>query len=157
MMLNNIPDECACAFQDYRKQAEDVHKLVFNFSNKINFNIAPGRQVETSGAGSRRDREIIIKFTNSAARIRHLRGRAKLWEDRVKNVFINEDLTPSRKMLAYECRKIQRINNSNIKKTWLYAGYPHILDGSGKKLNVTCISDLDSSGEWYPAAHEFII
>ena len=144
-------------------EAEDVPKLVLDFANKININIAPedidrahrvgrpnlnapsdrNRQDETSVSGSRRDREIIIKFTNSSARIRLLRGRAKLREDRIKNVFINEDLTPGRKMLAYECRKIQRINNSKIKKTWVYAGYPHILDDSGKKLKITCISDLD--------------
>ena len=144
-------------------EAEDVPKLVLDFANKININIVPedidrahrvgrphlnapsdrNRQDETSVSGSRRDREIIIKFTNSSARIRLLRGRAKLREDRIKNVFINEDLTPGRKMLAYECRKIQRINNSKIKKTWVYAGYPHILDDSGKKLKITCISDLD--------------
>lgn len=148
-------------------EAEDVPKLVLDFANKMNLNIAPedidrahrvgkpslnppsdrNRQDETRGAGSRRAREIIIKFTNSSARIKLLRGRAKLREDRVKNVFINEDLTPGRKMLAYECRKIQRINNSKIKKTWVYAGYPHILDDSGKKLKITCISDLDEYQE----------
>ena len=139
-------------------EAEDVPKLVLDFANKININIAPedidrahrvgrpnlnapldrNRQDETNVAGSRRDREIIIKFTNSSARIILLRGRAKLREDRVKNVFINEDLTPGRKMLAYECGKIQRMNNSKIKKTWVYAGYPHILDDLMTELYQVC-------------------
>ncbi|MEW8561900.1 MAG: hypothetical protein AB2541_07335 [Candidatus Thiodiazotropha sp.] len=140
---------------------EDVQKLVLDFSNKVNANIDPsdidrvhrvGRLVsDTSdrigepnhGIRTRRNREIIIKFTNSNARLRLLRGRAKLREDGVRDVFINEDLTPNRKMLAYECRKLKKLNNTKVKKTWVYAGYPYILDPSGNKLKITSLSDLD--------------
>ena len=139
---------------------EDVQKIVLDFSNKVNANIDPtdidrvhrvGRLVsdasdrigEHNGIRTRRNREIIIKFTNSNARLRLLRGRAKLREDGVRDVFINEDLTPNRKMLAYECRKLKKLNNTKVKKTWVYAGYPYILDPSGNKLKITSLSDLD--------------
>ena len=46
-------------------------------------------------------------------------------------------------MLAYECRKLKKLNNTKVKKTWVYAGYPYILDPSGNKLKITSLSDLD--------------
>ena len=139
---------------------KDVQKIVLDFSNKVNANIDPtdidrvhrvGRLVsdasdrigEHNGIRTRRNRENIIKFTNSNARLRLLRGRAKLREDGVRDVFINEDLTPNRKILAYECRKLKKLNNTKVKKTWVYAGYPYILDPSGNKLKITSLSDLD--------------
>ena len=138
---------------------EDVHKLVLEFADKVQANISPvdidrvhrigktnssnSADEAAGGARSRLGREIIIKFTNSSARLRLLKGRARLREDGVKNIFINEDLTPARKKLAFECRKIKRLKNSVIKKTWIYAGYPHILDTSGNKRKITCLSDLN--------------
>ena len=133
---------------------EDVTKLVLDFANRVNANVGPsdidrahrvGRSVSTYDGNERssRRREIIIKFTNSSARLSLLKGRAKLREDHVINVFINEDLTPARKSLAYECRRIKRLQTSKVKKTWVYAGYPHILDDIGKKVKITCLSDLE--------------
>ena len=66
-------------------------------------------------------------------------------------MYINEDLTPARKKLAYECRKLKRMRESKVKKTWIYAGYPHILDKSGNKVKITCMSDLDDYREERPA------
>ncbi|MEW8544979.1 MAG: hypothetical protein AB2693_15750 [Candidatus Thiodiazotropha sp.] len=135
---------------------EDVNKLVLEFAARVGANIGPGdidrahrigkiRNNDTnSGARSPRKHEIIIKFTNSSARLSLLRGRAKLREQNVRNIFINEDLTPTRNELAFECRRIMRIRTSKIKKTWVYAGYPHILDDSGRKLRITCLADLDN-------------
>ena len=71
-----------------------------------------------------------------------LRGRAVLREKKIKDVFISEDLTPARKKLTYECRRIKRIKESKIKKSWIYAGYPHILDTFGNKVKITCMEDL---------------
>ena len=90
-----------------------------------------------------RGREIIIKFTNSSARLNLLKGRSVLRDRNMKSFFINEDLTPTRKKLAFECRRIKRIKNSKINKTWIYAGYPHILDTAGNKIRITCLSDLE--------------
>ena len=61
-------------------------------------------------------REIIIKFTNSSARLNLLQGRAVLRTNNMKGVFISEDLTPARKKLAFECRRIKPKPNSGIKK-----------------------------------------
>ena len=154
---------------------ENVTQRVLDFADNLNANInaddidrahrvgsrtgsdgaASGDEDEQGeqgiGATSSRSREIIIKFTNSSARLRLLQGRAKLRENNVKNVYINEDLTPARKELAYECRKLKRMRKSKVKKTWIYAGYPHILDKSGNKVKITCMSDLDDYREERPA------
>ena len=50
----------------------------------------------TGGATETKTREIIIKFTNSNARLNLLRGRAVLRDNNVKGIFISEDLTPAR-------------------------------------------------------------
>ena len=133
---------------------EDVNKLVLELAARVGSNIGPadidrahrlGRPSNNGTNNSERSprrREIIIKFTNSSARLSLLRGRAKLREQNVKNIFINEDLTPARNELAYECRRLKRIRSSKIKKTCVYAGYPHILDDSGQKLKITSLSDL---------------
>ena len=141
-------------------QNEDVTKVVLDFAKRVNVKIGPGdidrahrvgrskegeveRDPGSSSARPLQNREIIIKFTNSAARLNLLRGRAKLREDNIRNIFINEDLTPFRKLLAFECRRIIRTKTSKIKKTWVYAGYPHILDVAGNKVRITSMSELE--------------
>ena len=96
----------------------------------------------TAASGTQQKREIIIKFTNSSARLNLLQGRAVLRTNNINGIFITEDLTPAHKKLAFECRRIKRKPNSEIKKVWIYAGYPHIQDASGKKLKITCMDDL---------------
>ena len=143
---------------------EDVTAKVLDFAKKVDVNISDDdidrahrvgrRNTESSdaddwneqsiGTTSSKSREIIVKFTNSSARLKLLKGRTKLRLGKVKNVFINEDLTPTRKELAFECRKLKRNKKSKITKTCVYAGYPHILDDGGNKLKITCISDLDA-------------
>ena len=34
-------------------------------------------------------------------------------------------------------------NFENQKKTWIYAGYPHILDVAGNKVRITSMSELE--------------
>ena len=109
---------------------------------------------QATNATPNQGREIIVKFTNSSAPLRFLQGRTKLRERKGKNVYINEDLTPGRKELAYECRKLKRTTKSNTQKTWVYAGYPHILDHLGKKVKITCIADLDSYKKNKHAPHQ---
>lgn len=150
-------------------QNEDVTKLVLDFSRRIGANVSPSDIDRAHRVGKRRTndddegeiddvaqpqtqpghrpsrvREIIIKFTNSDSRLRSLQGRAKLRAERAK-VFINEDLTASRKTLAFECRGLKR--GEKIKKTWIYAGSVYILDLADKKSRVTCLSDLDKFKE----------
>lgn len=137
-------------------EREDINKTVLDFAARVNANVGPedidrvhrvgkvSGANENNGARTTRSREIIIKFTNSTARLSLLKGRAKLREQNVRNIYINEDLTPARKQLAYECRRIKRFRSSKIKKTWVFAGYPHILDDSGNRVKITCLSDLDN-------------
>ena len=134
---------------------ENVTKKVLDFAKEVHSTMTLGdidrahrvgasaaASNSTGGATETKTREIIIKFTNSNARLNLLRGRAVLRDNNVKGIFISEDLTPARKKLAFECRRIKRLNGSKIKKVWIYAGYPHILDASNKKVRITCIEDL---------------
>ena len=63
--------------------------------------------------GPRRSGEIIVKFTNTSARLRWLEGRVIL-RTRKGNTYINEVLTKKRGDLAYESRKWKKANR--IKK-----------------------------------------
>ena len=115
---------------------EDVTQKVLDFAKTVNSTISPGdidrahrvgapssASTSIDGATETKLREIIIKFTNSNARLNLLRGRAVLRINNVKGVFISEDLTPTRKKLAFECRRIKTItrlqNQESLDLCWL--------------------------------------
>ena len=157
---------------------ENVTQRVLDFADNLNVSLSPddidrahrvGKRADSGGATSSddgnedeqntsvipgRSREIIIKFTNSSARLKLLQGRSKLRENKIKDIFINEDLTPARKELAYECRQLKRSQKSKVSRTWVYAGYPHILDKSGNRVKITCMSDLDDYRDKKPDSSE---
>ena len=89
-----------------------------------------------------RAREIIVKFRSHGARLQLLKGRA-FFRERNENIFINEDLTKTRKNLAYACRKLKKDLNSSIVKTWVYNGNVYIQDSDENKVLVSCSDDLD--------------
>ena len=105
---------------------EDVTNVVLDFAKSLNSTISPAdinrahrvgapSSVSSDGETATIKREFIIKFTNSNARRNLLRGRAVFREKKIKDVFKSEDLTPARKKLAYECRRIKRFKESKIK------------------------------------------
>lgn len=87
-----------------------------------------------------RSREIIVKFTNTSARLHMLKGRAVLRERRA-NTYINEDLTKKRRDLAFESRKLKKAGR--IDKTWVYNGNVFVKDNDDNKLRITSMQDLD--------------
>ena len=94
---------------------------------------------ETTPKGPLRGREIIVKFQSHHARMNLLKGRTNLRRAKVK-MFINEDLTKSRKTLAYKCRQLKR--DDKIKKTWVYGGNVFIQDLADTELCIKTESDL---------------
>ena len=56
-------------------------------------------------------------------------------------MYINEDLTKTRKSLAYECRQLKR--ERKIVKTWVYDGNVFVTNRGGTKLKVTRDNELD--------------
>ena len=88
-------------------------------------------------------REIIVKFRNPKARLALLKGRAALRKKKEKT-FINEDLTQTRKSLAFQCRQLKRENK--IQNTWVYNGTINILDNAGNKAKISHISELEQYG-----------
>lgn len=142
---------------------ENVNQVVLELANRVGADINQSDIVAAHRLGSdgRRDseessntagartrnvanrqtcRDIIVKFGNYDARYRLLKGRAKLREERAK-IFINEELTRTRRSLAYESRQLKK--NNLIKKTWVYKGNVYIVDKSDQKSCVACIEDLN--------------
>ena len=133
---------------------EDINKVVLDLANHVEADISQSDIVAAhrlgidssndSGTGrsvvsKNKCRDIIIKFSNFDARYRMLKGRVKL-RDAHSKVFINEELTRTRRMLAYESRQLKK--KDLIKKTWVYKGNVYILDKSDNKLSVWCLDDL---------------
>lgn len=121
---------------------EDTDQVVMDFAKKINVNIRP-EDIDRSHRVKRREREpsegdtrpleIIVKFTNSKARLAFMKGRDTLRKSR-SNIFINEDLTAGRKELTYECRKLRRDNK--VKRVWTFNGNVNIRDNNDAKVQV---------------------
>ena len=132
---------------------ENVTAIVMDLANRIHADVTP-RDIDRShrvgskfdrnrdNGNRRKDRDIIVKFTNSSARLEFLKGRKALREQKAK-VFINEDLTSSRMELAFECRELKRSNPSRVIKTWTYNGNVFVQDKDGKKTKIMSKSDLD--------------
>lgn len=132
---------------------ENVKDIVMELATHIHADIAPsdidrshrvGRKNESNrdNGNTKKVRDIIVKFTNSSARLHFLKGRKVLREQKAK-VFINEDLTSSRMELAFECRELKRNELSIITKTWIYNGSVFVQDKDGNKTKVVSKSDLD--------------
>lgn len=141
---------------------EDVSKVVLDIARRVGADIKPedidrthrvgvvrdrnvNRNDENEMADGRRfirdkGREIIIKFNNYNARLKMLKGRASLREQKA-NIYINEDLTKTRKDLAFECRRL--LKAKFITKTWVYNGNVYCQDRSNNKVRVTSLEDLD--------------
>ena len=144
---------------------EDVFSLVLELSHTIGADIRPAdidrahpvgkmhdipnndkRQgvddnQETIPKSKYRGREIIVKFQSHQARMNMLKGRTNLQQSKLK-MFINEDLTKSRKALAFQCRQLKR--EKKIKKAWIYGGNVYIKDLSDSELCIKTMSDLKS-------------
>ena len=98
---------------------ENTDDIVLNLSGRLNIDLNPrdidcshrvGPVKPSSGPGEAtitRPREILVKFVNSQARLSLLKGRKTSRENKEKS-FINEDLAPMKKSLAYECRQLRR-------------------------------------------------
>lgn len=98
---------------------------------------------ETAAKSVSRSRDIIVKFTNSTARLEFLKGRKAL-RDMNANIFINEDLTASRMKLAFQCRDLKRDKNSSVSKTWVFGGNVFAQDKGGVKHKILTLSYLNT-------------
>lgn len=137
-------------------EEEDTDQVVIDFAKRINVNIRPddidrchrvkrrerepNPNVETPFQDDARPLEIIVKFTNSKARLALMKGRATLRRSK-SNVFINEDLTAGRKELTYECRKLRRANK--ISRVWTYNGNVYIKDNNDTQFQIYSKTDLE--------------
>ena len=137
---------------------ENTDETVLELTERLNIDISP-RDIDRShrvgpqpteatsiadGAQPTRPREIIVKLKSYQARLRLLQARKTLRDNKEK-VYINEDLTKTRKSLAFECRKLRR--ERKILRTWVYDGNIFMTERGGTKLKVTQDSELDEYRE----------
>ena len=137
---------------------ENTDETVLELTERLNIDISP-RDIDRShrvgpqptevtsiadGAQPTRPREIIVKLKSYQARLRLLQARKTLRDNKEK-VYINEDLTKTRKSLAFECRKLRR--ERKILRTWVYDGNIFVTERGGTKLKVTQDSELDEYRE----------
>ena len=129
------------------ENTENTDEIVMDIARRVNADVRPqdidrshrvGRPREL-GPDPLRPREIIVKFSNSKARLDLLKGRTSLRRANA-SIFINEDLTSVRKELAYKCRVLRRANK--IKKVWIYNGNVFIRQNDDQKVQISCDSDL---------------
>ena len=133
---------------------ENTDEHVLDLAARLNIDISP-RDIDRShrvgpppteatpiadGAQPARPREIIVKLKSYQARLRLLQARKTLRDNKEK-VYINEDLTKTRKSLAFECRHLRR--ERKILRTWVYDGNIFVTERGGTKLKVTQDSELD--------------
>lgn len=160
LRISGIPEE----------QHEDVHAIVLELAEQIGADIKPEdidrahrvgkyqtcqpndkRNTNDRGSenvvteplpkGPLRGREIIVKFQSHRARLNFLKERTKLKQATLK-MYINEDLTITRKNLAFTCRQLKR--DEKIKKTWVYGGNVYIRDLKDTDLCIKTDKDLEA-------------
>ena len=119
--------------------------------------ITDEQAAETAVKTQIKSRDVIVKFTNSNARLEFLKGRKVLREIKSK-VFINEDLTATRMKLAFQCRDLKRDRKSSVSKTWVFGGNVYVQDKGGAKYKILTLADLASftttNGRSAPAASQ---
>lgn len=86
-------------------------------------------------------REIIVKFVSYKSRSAFIRSRKTLREKKC-DVYLNEDLTQTRKNLDYECRKLKKDPTSVVQSTWTYDGRQYIKTDQDVSVKINNLSDL---------------
>ena len=133
---------------------ESTDKIVLDLANKLKANVnvhdidrshrvGRPREHQMGSTDPPKPREIIVKFSNTKARLELLKARSTLRKSKDK-VYINEDLTSLRNELAFKCRALRRAGK--IKKVWIYNGNVFINQNNDKRVQVSCESDLKPYG-----------
>ena len=111
------------------QEDEDMDLMVLELAARLNINVqesdievshrmGPSRRkssdddhIDDADEGDDcKPRETIVKFRNPKARLILLKSCAKLRKNKEK-LYNNEDLTQTRKTLAFQCRQLKRANN----------------------------------------------
>lgn len=130
---------------------EDTDKIILELARRMNVDLKSSdidrshrvgvRSENLNGQGPR-SREIIVKFTNYKSRLNFIRGRKVLRENNAR-IYINEDLTQSRKSLFFKCRQLLKQDPKRIDAAYSLDGNIYIVDNNGRKHRVRNLSDLD--------------
>ena len=91
-------------------------------------------------------RDIVVKFLTYNAKSNFMKGRKTLRKNK-ETVFINEQLTPFRRELAYQCRNLKKSSQSPIIDTWSFDGTIFVkTQPEGKPIRIQTHKDLVQYG-----------
>jgi hypothetical protein len=114
--------------------------------NDIDVSHRVGKKIDSS-----KHRDIVVRFNSFKAKTSFLQGRRKLRENK-SSYYINEQLSSSRRELAFQCRHLKRDKSSPIVDTWSFNGNIYIRlqakksDQKGPSFRINCLDDLIKFG-----------
>lgn len=109
----------------------DLSLAEIDRSHRVGRIITPGRP-----------RQIIVKFTSYRARYKVFSKRRDMKTNpKLKNIYVNEDLTYRRNKLLYEAR--QAVKNKHIIGAWSFDGSIFIKDKQEAKMKLGSFGDLE--------------
>jgi len=133
------------------KQDESTDEIILNIAkdsgcsiniNDIDRSHRNGPKNSTNG----KPRDIICKFTNYKAKSNFMKSRKQLRLNKSK-IFINEQLTPIRRQIAYQCRQLKKDPQSPVSDTWSFDGTLYIRVSNQKEsIRINCLQDLCKFG-----------
>ena len=127
---------------------ESTDSIVLNVSKESGADISASDIDRSHRVGKHKPgkhREIIVKFVNYKARTRFIKSRKTLRE-RNCAIYLNEDLTNTRKNLDYQCRKLKKDKNSVIQSSWTVDGRQFIKTDKDTTVRIEKLSDLKPFG-----------
>lgn len=148
VLISNIPES----------EGESTDHQVLEVSRKSGANISPNdidrshRIIRKANPESpivhnpNQPRDIIVKFLSYTAKSSFMKGRKTLRQNH-ESMFINEQLTPFRRELAYQCRQLKKSSTSPILDTWTFDGTIFVKTQiEGKPIKIQTHSDLTKYG-----------
>ena len=129
-------------------EGESTDAIVLDVCNKSGSTIHANDIDRSHRVGKPKEgksREIIVKFVSYKARSIFIRSRKTLRENNC-DIYLNEDLTQTRKNLDYECRMLKKDKNSVVQSTWTYDGRQFIKTDNDVTIKIDNLKELQKYG-----------
>lgn len=125
--------------------SENTDEIILDIAKEMSADVSladidRSHRIGRSAGG--RPRHILAKFTSYRARDKFYNIRKDMkYKPKLKNIFLNEDLTYTRSQILYEAR--QAVRNKDIIGAWSSDGNMFIRDNHNIRRKITTLGDLD--------------
>jgi len=130
---------------------EDTNQIICDIAKQGGANIKESDidRSHRNGPPKRKDgkrRDIIVKFTHYKAKSDCIKCRKQLRVNK-SNIFLNEQLTPMRRAIAFHCRALKKNHHSPITDTWTFDGNIYIkLNNQPQSVKISSLQELTEFG-----------